>query len=113
VIFPSVHPRYSYVRLDDQGFVTEAAQKNPISHHATTGIFWYRRTGDFRAAVESMIRKDAHVKNHFYVCLAFNEMLLEQAKVGVIQIEPSQYFPIKTEQQLHRFEHITRPEQRA
>lgn len=103
VTFPSVHPRYSYVRLDQHGMVTEAAEKNPISNHATAGIYWYARGDQFVAAVKNMIRKDAHVDGVFYLCPAFNEMVLKQAQIGVAPIAPRSYHPLKSERQLHRF----------
>lgn len=105
ITFRSVQPRYSYVQLDADGLVTEATQKNPISHHATTGVFWWRQTGRFVDAVQSMIRKDAHVDGEFYICPAFNEMLLQQARIGVEPIATASYHPLKTERQLARFEH--------
>jgi hypothetical protein len=105
ISFRSIQPRYSYVQLDAEGLVTEATQKNPISHHATTGVFWWRQTGRFVETVQSMIRKDAHVDGEFYICPAFNEMLLQQANIGVEPIATASYHPLKTERQRARFEH--------
>lgn len=36
ITFSSVHPRYSYVRLDENEFAIEVSEKNPISRHAMT-----------------------------------------------------------------------------
>ena len=104
VTFPSIHPRYSYVRLGADGLVTEATEKNPISNHATAGLYWYARGSDFVSAVKNMIRKDAHVNGMFYICPAFNELVLKHAQIGTTQIDPKHYYPIKTERQLHQFE---------
>jgi len=46
IVFKSLHPRYSYVLLDDSDIVIEASQRDPISNFATTGIFWYSKTLD-------------------------------------------------------------------
>lgn len=102
--FRSIHPRYSYVRLDNAGFVTEAAQKNPISLHATTGAFWFARAGDLVEAIKNMIRKDASVDGNFYVAPAFNEIVLKQGRIGIREIDPQSYHPLKTERQIHQFE---------
>jgi hypothetical protein len=104
LVFRSVHPRYSYVRLGEDDLVAEAAQQNPISPNATTGVFWFRRVASFIDAVHNMIRKNAHVDGRFYVCPALNEMILSQARVGVTRIDSKIYFPLKTERQLERFE---------
>lgn len=106
VTFASIHPRYSYVRLNVDGLVTEATEKNPISNHATVGLYWYARGKDFVAAIKNIIRKDAHVDGVFYICPAFNEMILNQAKIGIEPIDPKQYHPLKTERQRRYFESI-------
>jgi dTDP-glucose pyrophosphorylase len=102
--FRSVHPRYSYVRLDEDDLVSEAAQRKPISHHATTGLFWFRRAGDFVAAVKDMIRKDAQLDGIYYICPSLNELVLKQRRVGASHISSAAYFPIKSERQLSMFE---------
>ncbi len=104
VTFPSIHPRYSYVRLNDENMVVEAAEKRPISRHATVGFYWFARGNDFVRAVQNMIRKDARVNDLFYICPTLNELVLEQARIGTYGIEPSQYHPLKTERQLIQFE---------
>lgn len=104
VTFPSIHPRYSYVRLDARGLVVEAAEKNPISRLATVGFYWFARGKDFVRAVQNMIRKDASVNELFYICPALNELILEQACIGTYTVEANQYHPLKTERQLIQFE---------
>ena len=101
LVFDSVHPRYSYVRVRE-GQVLEAAEKKPISRHATAGFYWFARTSDFLAGAHEMIRKDAHVNGLFYVCPVFNELILAQKKVGALPLNPSHYHPVKTEQQALR-----------
>jgi dTDP-glucose pyrophosphorylase len=98
VVFDAVHPRWSYVKTDDSGRVIEAAEKRPISRLATAGTYWYRRGGDFLDAVMSMILKDASVEGRFFICPAFNEMILRQARIGTHTIEREQYFSLSTPQ---------------
>lgn len=105
LVFRSVHPRYSYVRLEKDGLVNEAAQQQPISNHATAGIFWFARTADFVNAAKETIRKNANVGGHFYIAPTFNELLLRQARIGVYPIDSSKYLPLKTERQIQQFEH--------
>jgi hypothetical protein len=99
VTFPSVHPRYAYVKLDPQGFVLEAAEKNPISRDAVAGAFWFSRGKDFVRAAKQTLRKDAQVNGAFFVSPTFNELVLEQALIGVQQIESRQYHPLKNRRQ--------------
>jgi NDP-sugar pyrophosphorylase family protein len=100
VTFPSIHPRYSYVRLSDSGSVIEAAERRPISRHATAGFYWFARGSDFVRAAQAMISKDAAVNGNFYVCPVLNELVLEQARIGQFAIDIKQYSPLKTARQI-------------
>jgi len=104
VVFEAVHPRWSYVRLDDDGLVVEAAEKRPISTHATAGAYWYRRGGDFVDAIMDMIRKDARVDGRFFICPAYNEMILRHRRIGVVEIERSDYHSFATPQGVREYE---------
>jgi dTDP-glucose pyrophosphorylase len=100
VTFPSIHPRYSYVRVSEKGLVVEAAEKRPISRHATAGFYWFVRGSDFVRAAQTMIVKDAAVNGEFYICPALNELVLEQARIGIFAIRAEQYSPMKTARQI-------------
>ena len=104
VTFRAIHPRYSYVRLDDNGLVVEAAEKNPISTNATAGFYWFSNGKNFVRAAKNLIRKDARVDGNFYICPAFNELILENLSIGVYQIESKFYHPLKTGRQVEQFE---------
>jgi len=104
LIFRSVHPRYSYVRLDREGFVTEAAQRNPISQNATAGVFWYRSTRSFCSATMAMIKKNSSVGGDFFLAPVFNELILDHKKIGVFPLDKDSYYPLKTSRQAQRFE---------
>ncbi|MBB3965072.1 glycosyltransferase family 2 protein [Rhizobium metallidurans] len=98
--FKSVHPRYSFVRLDDQNMVVEAAEKHPISDNATAGFYYFRQGRDFVRAAKNAIRKDARHNNMFYVCPVYNEMVLEGKKIGIFPINAKDFHPIKSDRQL-------------
>ena len=61
--FNDVHPKWSYVKTNSRGFVTEVAEKKPISNIATCGIYWYRKGRDFVSSAEQMIEKNLRVNN--------------------------------------------------
>jgi dTDP-glucose pyrophosphorylase len=73
--FNAVHPKWSFAKVNDKGFVTEVAEKIPISNIATCGIYWYRRGKDFVEAAESMFAKNIRVNNEFYIAPVYNEMI--------------------------------------
>lgn len=96
VVFQSVHPRWSYVRIDDNGYVTESAEKKPISNNATAGFYYYKRADLFFKYAERMIMKDAHVDGKFFVCPVFNEMILDQRLIKTTRIKSEQYHSLMT-----------------
>lgn len=92
VTFPNVHPRWSYVRLAEDGeSVLETSEKRPISRSACAGIFWYRRGADFVDAAKRVLRKRNEVGGLFYVSSTFNELILDGKRVLAHEI-PSESF---------------------
>ncbi|WP_245895086.1 glycosyltransferase family 2 protein [Devosia submarina] len=104
IVFNSVHPRYSFVKLNEDGLVIEAAEKNPISRHATAGFYYFAKGAAFVAAAKNMIRKDARQNGRFYVCPTFNELILNNGRIGVSEIDFKSYRPIKSDRQLQQFD---------
>ena len=104
LIFDSVHPRWSFVRIGENSLVTEAAEKRPISRHATAGFYYFKRGRDFIRSAQEMIRKDAHVDGAFYVCPAFNEMILRHARIGVYPISRTDYVSLANPQNVEEYE---------
>ncbi len=92
IVFDDVHPRWSYVKIDSDGFVIEAAEKNPISRNATTGFFYFKKVEYFTESVMNMIRKDASVNGAYYVCPALNELVLANLKIKTVKIPKECYF---------------------
>ena len=73
--FNAVHPKWSFVKVNSRGFVTEVAEKKPISNIATCGIYWYRKGSDFVKYAESMIEKEIKVNNEYYIAPVYNELI--------------------------------------
>ena len=82
--FENSHPKWSYAKLNDHGFVSEVAEKKPISNHATTGIYYWKRGSDFVKYAEQMIKKDIRVNGEFYVCPVFNEAIQDGKKIKIM-----------------------------
>lgn len=104
IVFDSVHPRWSFVRVDEDGLVVEAAEKRPISRHATAGFYYFRRGRDFVQAAKDMIRKNAQVNGAFYVCPTFNEMILRHARIGIHPVPREAYVSLATPQNIEEYE---------
>ncbi len=75
VTFTATHPKWSFVKVNDVGYVTEVAEKNPISNIATVGIYYWKRGSDYVKYAEQMIEKNIRVNNEFYTAPVFNEAI--------------------------------------
>ena len=75
VSFHATHPKWSYAKTDENGFVTEVAEKNPISNIATVGIYYWKHGSDYVRFAEQMIENNIRVNKEFYVCPVFNEAI--------------------------------------
>ena len=86
VSFRATHPKWSFAKVDEQGLVTEVAEKNPISDIATVGYYYWKKGSDFVKYAEDMIEKDIRVNNEFYVCPVFNQAIEDGKKVRTFDI---------------------------
>jgi HAD superfamily hydrolase (TIGR01509 family) len=99
--FNSNHPKWSYAKLNEDGFVCEVAEKKPISEHATCGIYYYKKGSDFVKYAEQMINKNIRVNNEFYTCPVFNEAIQDGKKIKIFDIK--QMYGIGTPEDLNYF----------
>lgn len=86
VTFNSNHPKWSYVKLGNEGFVIETAEKKPISNIATVGIYYYRKGKDFVKYSKQMIEKNIHLNGEFFVCPVYNEAISEGKKIRTFHV---------------------------
>jgi dTDP-glucose pyrophosphorylase len=101
--FKSTHPKWSFVKLDDDGFVNEVAEKNPISDIATVGIYYWNKGSDYVKYAEDMISKDIRHNNEFYVCPVFNQAIEDSKKVKIFNIDSDSMWGLGTPEDLDRF----------
>jgi beta-phosphoglucomutase-like phosphatase (HAD superfamily)/dTDP-glucose pyrophosphorylase len=101
--FPATHPKWSYAKLGEDGYVSEVAEKKPISEHATVGIYYWKKGSDYVKYAEQMINKDIRVNNEFYVCPVFNEAIFDGKKIRIKEIEKDGMWGIGTPEDLNYF----------
>lgn len=101
--FHADHPKWSYARTDDRGLVLEVREKEVISHHATVGIYYFRRGRDFVASAEEMIAQNDRSQNEFYTAPSYNYAIQRGLRVGIYEIEESQMFGLGTPEDLQAY----------
>lgn len=104
VTFDSVHPRWSYVRLDDSGQVVETAEKRPLSRNAIAGLYYYKSGQDFVEAAMQMVRKDENINGNYYIAPSLNQMILAGMNIGIKKVENDRYHTFYSPQKIKEYE---------
>lgn len=106
VCFESIHPHWSYARLNDKDQLIEVAEKKPISRNAIAGLYYFAHGSDFIASTKKAILKDRHHEGRFYTSLVFNELILSSRNLQAYRIQPHEYHsfyaPEKIEEYMSR-----------
>lgn len=82
----STDPKWSYVKLDSNGIVTNLVEKVVISNEATVGIYNYKFGKEFVDAAEEMVSNEIKTNGEFYVAPAYNGMIKNGKKIGIMNI---------------------------
>lgn len=103
ITFPSTHPKWSYAKIGEDGYVCEVAEKKPISSHATVGIYYWKKGSDYVRYAEQMIAADIRVNGEFYVCPVYNQAIAAGRKIRIKEIDENSMWGIGTPEDLHYF----------
>ena len=85
--FDTLHPKWSYAKVDKNNVVTEVAEKKVISNHGTVGVYYWKKGQDFVKYAEQMIDKNIRVNNEFYVCPVFNEAIVDKKVIKIHNVD--------------------------
>lgn len=85
--FEATHPKWSYVKLDENGNVSEVREKEVISNIATTGHYYFNKGAEFVKYAEKMIYENLRVKDEFYVAMVYNLMIQNNSKIKIYNIQ--------------------------
>lgn len=100
--FPAVHPKWSFARVEED-WVTEVAEKQPISPWATVGIYYYRNSQTYLTACKSMVAQNIHTNGEYYVAPTMNEIIKAGGTVKAYPITPDQMWGLGTPEDLEEF----------
>ena len=102
--FKSVHPRWSYIRLDSKNYVIETAEKKPISKNAIAGLYLYKNGTDFIKYAMSSIRHGSDIDGIYFISPVFNEFVLDNKKVGNFLVPNDNYHTFYSPQKIEEYE---------
>ena len=104
ITFNSVHPRWSYVKTNQDGLVIETAEKRPISKHAIAGVYWYKNGSEFVQNGMASIKHGSSIDGTYFIAPVFNEYVLSGKKVGHLQVPNEQYHTFYSPQKIEEYE---------
>lgn len=101
VSFTATHPKWSFAKVDENGYVTEVAEKNPISNIATAGIYYWSSGKDYVKYAEQMIEKGIRTNGEFYVAPTLQEAIQDGKRIKNYHI--NEFYGIGTPEDLQYF----------
>lgn len=110
--FKSNHPKWSYVKLDEDRNVTEVREKEVISNDATIGIYHWSKGSDYVKYAEQMISKNIRYGQsfngvgEFYVAPVYNEAILGGKIFKTFDVE--EMYGLGTPEDLNTFLRISK-----
>lgn len=100
--FTATEEKYSFVRVDGEGFVVEAAEKRPISDRACAGYFWFRSCMNMKTCLQAYLKAGDgfRVNGEFYLTPALNFL----KHLRVTEFPVARFVDLGTPQEVARYE---------
>ena len=96
VTYESNTEKNSYIKVDDDGFGIELAEKKVISNLSLNGIHYWKKGKYFVDSSEIMIKKNIKVNGEFYISLTYNELINMGFKVVNYHIDQTNHNAVGT-----------------
>lgn len=106
ISFESVHPRFAYVKCDENNLIYEAAEKKPISKNAIAGFYYFKTWESFLEGTKEMIKKDVNYEGKYFVSPVLNELILKNKKVINVSIDKNLYYTFYSPAKIREYERI-------
>jgi dTDP-glucose pyrophosphorylase len=104
ITFESVHPRWSYVIVNEDKCAVRLAEKNVISKTAIAGFYYFASGEIFFNAAKASIMKGDDISGAYYVAPSINQLILEGRKVSTKSIEKESYHSFFSPAKVNEFE---------
>jgi len=93
----------SYVKLNNEGYISEVREKQVISNDATIGLYHWAKTSDFFTDAKVLIEKNLRENNEYYVAPIYNISISRGLKIKNFPINNNEFWPIGTPTDLEIF----------
>lgn len=95
--------KWSYAKIDDNGYIVEIKEKVVISEHATVGIYYFAKGKIFVENAIDMFVRNERVNNEFYVAPVYNYAIDKGGKFGIYSIDVNQMHGTGTPEDLDKY----------
>jgi dTDP-glucose pyrophosphorylase len=98
-----LNPKWSFAKVDGDGYVIEVREKKPISDFATVGIYLFSKGNEFVNAAIDMIVNNDRVNNEFYTGPVYNYCISNGQSIGIYNMEFQQMHGIGIPEDLNKY----------
>ena len=106
ISFDTVHPRWSYIVVDDNRNIVEVTAKQVVSRLGVAGFYYFSRSQDFVWAAMEAINHGSETKGSYYVASALNELILKGLKLGHYQVPKEQFHSFYLPKKINDYERL-------
>lgn len=85
--FKNTHPKWSYLKINEENNVVDIREKQVISDMATVGVYYWRKGSEYVRFAEKMISENKRVNNEFYVAPVYMEAINEGKKIKPYMVD--------------------------
>jgi dTDP-glucose pyrophosphorylase len=99
---------WSFVKLGDDGWAVDLAEKQRISDFASIGLYWFRSANRYAALYDRFfIETENLVRGEKYIAPLYRQLLAEGGKVSVSDLRLSDVHVLGTPAELDQFLRLT------
>lgn len=80
-VFDLPGDQWSFAQTDDQGKVIKVTEKERISNHASTGIYYFSDAKEMEREALKMIEENDRTRGEFYIMPLYNRMIKKGAHI--------------------------------
>ena len=102
--FENVHPRWAYVKCNENNLVLESFEKKPASKNAIAGFYYFKNSNLLFDAAKNIIKKDVNYHGKYFVAPILNELILKNKRVINVSIDPKRYFTFYSHAKINEYE---------
>lgn len=85
--FNSNKPCYSYAKTNEDGLLIETKEKEAISNHAISGVYYFKNLELFKDSVIDLVVENDLAKGEFYMSNAYNHLKKFNSNIGIFDIK--------------------------